>query len=100
MGDFKEIMVVEAGIDAFVELVIGYRVEHFSVDPTSVVSMNHLPHKPKILLHGLGFAAQLFHKAEVQHIGAVQTDPVNIKFLDPKSVLHQKDKSVQRGGTD
>ena len=84
MGNFKEVVIIEAGVKAFVKFVIGDGVEHLTVNPAAVVPVNHLAHEPEIFLHGLCPAAHFLHEVEVQHIGAVQAYSVNVKLINPK----------------
>ena len=84
VGNFKEVVIIEAGVKAFVKFVIGDGVEHLTVNPAAVVPVNHLAHEPEIFLHGLCLAAHFLHEVEVQHIGAVQAYSVNVKLINPK----------------
>ena len=84
VGNLKEIMVVKARVQALVQFVVGYGVKHLRIDPTAVVAVDYLAHKPEIFLHPCGFLPHLFHEIKVQHIGAVQPDTVNIKFINPE----------------
>ena len=65
VGDLKIVMVVVTGVKSLMELIIGNRVKHFSIDPSSVFSVDHLAHEPEILLHGGGAAAQLLHEGKI-----------------------------------
>ena len=84
VGDFKEIVVVKAGVNALVEFVVGYRVEHMVIDPAAIVSVDDFSHEPEILFHGFRFPAHFFHKMEIKYVCAVQTDAVNVKGVDPE----------------
>ena len=85
MSDFKEIAVVKSGVNTLVKLIVGNRVQHTVIDPAAVIAVDHLAHKPEILFHSLCFPPHLLHKPKVKHIGTVQTDAVNIKFIHPET---------------
>ena len=84
MGYFEVIVVVVAGVNAFVQLIIGDGMKHLIVHPSAVITVNHFAHQPEILFHGSGLAPQLFHEAEVKHVGAVEADSVDIEGIDPE----------------
>ena len=84
VGNLKEVVVIEAGVKAFVKFVISDGVKHLIVNPAAVVPVYHLTHKPEIFLHGLCLAAHFLHEVKVQHIGAVQAYSVNVKLVNPK----------------
>ena len=62
VGNLKEVMVVESGVQALVQFVVGYGVKHLRIDPTAVVAVDYLAHKPEIFLHPCGFLPHLFHE--------------------------------------
>ena len=59
-------------------------MEHRGVGPPAVIPVDHLAHQPEIGLEPLGEAAQVLHKAKVQHVGGVQPDAVDIKLFHPE----------------
>ena len=83
------------------QLVVGHRVQHLRVCPAAVIAVDYLAHKPELWLYLVGKAAQTAHKVKVQHIGCVQTDAVNVKFIHPEAdgivvvVLHLRVALVQ-----
>ena len=83
------------------QLVVGHRVQHLRVCPAAVIAVDHLAHEPEFWLYLVGKAAQTAHKVKVQHIGCVQTDAVNVKFIHPEAdgivvvVLHLRVALVQ-----
>ena len=83
MGNFKKVVIIQTGIEAFVQLVIGHRMKHFIIDPSRVFSVNNFSHQPEIFFHGSSGCTHLLHKLEIHYIGAVQTDSVNIKGINP-----------------
>ena len=50
VGNLKEIVVVEPGVDALVQLVVGDGVEPGLVQPAAVLPVDDLPHEPEVLL--------------------------------------------------
>ena len=93
MGDFKIIVVIVPGIKSLMKLIIGYTMKCLIVDPSAVISMDHLTHKPEILFHPGGLIAHPFHKIKIKYICCIQTDSINIKGIDPetdhiKKILH------------
>ena len=101
VGDLEIVVVVVAAPQALVQLVVGHRVQHLRVCPAAVIPVDHLAHEPELGLHLIGKAAQPPHEVKVQHIGGVQTDAVNIKFIHPEAdglvvvVLHLRVALVQ-----
>ena len=85
VGNLKVIMIVMGRVQGLVKFIICDRVEHFLIDPAAVFSVYHLAHKPEIFLQRRGIGAEFLHKIKVQHIGTVQTDPVNVKFIYPEA---------------
>ena len=84
MGDLEIVVVIVSGVQRFMKLVIGNGVEHLGVHPSGIFPMDHFAHQPKFRLHGRRLFPKLAHEGKIQHIGAVQTDPVDIKFMDPE----------------
>lgn len=37
VGNFKKVVIIQTGIEAFVQLVIGHRMKHFIIDPSSIL---------------------------------------------------------------
>ena len=66
------------------QTVVGDRMESPLIDPAGVVSMNHLPHEPEIRPYLLSRLAERMHVSEIQHIGGIQTDAVNLKLPGPE----------------
>jgi hypothetical protein len=85
MGDFEIVVVVVAAPQTLMQFVVGDRVEHLGVGPAAVVAMDDLAHQPELRLHLVGNAAQAPHEVEVQHVGSVQTDAVNIELIHPEA---------------
>ena len=83
MGDLKVVVVVVSRIQRLVQVVVRDRMQHGGADPAGVIPVDHLAHQPEIRLYLVGETAQRLHKAKVQHIRRVQTQPVDIKFRHP-----------------
>ena len=83
MGDLKVIVVVVAGIDALVALVVGDGIEHVAVGDAVVVAVGDLAVEPEI---GLFRLAKLFETAEeihVDHVRRVKAQTVDAELVDP-----------------
>ena len=85
MCDLKEVVVIKAGVNALVQLVVRNRMEHFRVHPAAVITVDDFTHKPEIRFHGSGLCTHFLHEIKVQDIGCVQTDAVNVKFVHPET---------------
>ena len=85
VGNLKVVVVVVTRVESFVELVICDGMQHFRIDPAAVFAVDHLAHEPEVRFHGGSFFTKLFHEPEIQDIRAVQTDPVDIKIVDPEA---------------
>ena len=83
--NLKEIVVIVARIQCFVQLVVGDRMQCSLVDPTRVISMNHFSHKPEIWFHFVRNMTQSFHKIKVKYICCVKTNTIYIKLAHPKT---------------
>ena len=83
MCDLKHIQVVEARIQALVALIIRYAVEHFWVHPAVIVAVERFAHKPEVVFKPLAVSVQFFEEVEVEAVGNVEAQSVNIEFLDP-----------------
>ena len=82
-----------SGIQAFMQLIICYRMQHAIVYPTTVIAMDHFTHQPKIRFHSICHLTHRMHKSMIQYICRIQTDSINIKGIDPetdhiKKILH------------
>ena len=71
MCDLKEVVVIKAGVNALVQLVVRNRMEHFRVHPAAVITVDDFTHKPEIRFHGSGLCTHFLHEIKVQDIGAV-----------------------------
>ncbi len=85
MGDLKIIVVVVAGIKGFVQMIICHGMKSSLIDPSRIIPMNDLAHKPKIWFYFLCHMAECFHIFEIQNVSGVQADPVDIKFFHPEA---------------
>ena len=85
MGDLEIVVVVVAAPQTLMQFVVGDGVEHLGVGPAAVVAVDDLAHQPELGLHLVGNAAQALHEIEVQHVGSVQTDAVNIELIHPEA---------------
>ena len=83
--DLEIVVVVVAAPQALVQLVVGHRVEHFGVGPPAVIAVDDLAHQPELRLDLVGQAAQALHELEVQHVGCIQTDAVDVELADPEA---------------
>ena len=101
MRDLEIVVVVVAAPQALVQLIVGHGVEHFGVGPAAVIAVDDLAHQPELRLDLVGEAAQPFHEVEVQHVGCIQPDAVDVEFMDPEAdgvevvVLHLRVPLVQ-----
>ena len=85
VGNFKVIMVVVAAPQALVQLVVGDGVQHFRVCPAAVIPVDDLAHQPELRLYLVCQTAQPAHEIEIQHVGCVQTDAVDVELLHPEA---------------
>ena len=46
--------------------------------------MDDFAHQPEVLFFGGCACAHLLHEAEIQAVGAVETDAVDVEFVDPE----------------
>ena len=65
------------------QTVIRNRMEHGIIRPAGVVSMNDLAHQPEFGLYFIGQPPERLHKPEIQHIGRIQTETIDVKFRHP-----------------
>ena len=101
MGHFKIVVVIVSGIQRFMKHIVRNGMQCSVIGPSCVISMNHLAHQPKILLHLIRHISQGFHIFEIHHISGIQADSVNIKLSHPEShhitniVLHRRISLIQ-----
>ena len=74
-----------SGIQAFMQLIICYRMQHAIVYPTTVIAMDYFTHQPKIRFHSICHLTHRMHKSMIQYICRIQTDSINIKLSHPKT---------------
>ncbi len=84
MRDFEVIAGVMPRIQPLPELVIRDTVQMRLLDPASVLAVDHFTHQPEILFFLLRVRPELPHEIEIQNIGAVETDAVDVKRVDPE----------------
>ena len=53
-------------------------------DVARIVTVDDFAHQPEILFFGGCACAHLLHEAEIQAVGAVETDAVDVEFVDPE----------------
>ncbi len=83
--DLKEVVVVVAGIQCLVQLVIGDRVQCAFIYPARVIAVDDFTHQPKFRLNFVCDMAQRLHKVKVKHIRSVKTNAVHVKLADPEA---------------
>ena len=85
MGDLEIVVVVVAGVQGFVQMIVGHGMQCALVDPTGVIPMDDLAHEPELGLDLVCHMTQRFHEIKIQHIGGIQTYAVNVKLADPEA---------------
>ena len=86
VADLVHVAGVEAGIQPLVALVVGHAVAGVVVHPAVVVAVQGLSHQDEIRLDAVGQAAQLAQKAQVQAVGHVEAQAVDV--VVPHPVAH------------
>ena len=89
-SDFKQIHGIKAGIQALIALIVGDAVEHLVVHALVIVPVEHLPQEEKLRLQAVAEAPQPAQKVQVQTVGHVQAQAVNIELLYPAPDAMQK----------
>ena len=85
VGNFKIVMVVVSAPQTLVQLVVGNGVQHFRVCPAAVIAVDDLAHQPELRFYLICQTAQPAHEVEVQHVGCIQTDAVDVELLHPEA---------------
>ena len=85
VGDLEIVVVIVARIERLVKMVIGDRVKSALVDPPGIVAVDHFTHEPEIRSDLIGRLPKGLHISEIQHIGGIQTDPVDPEFSGPEA---------------
>ena len=85
VGNFKIVMVVVSAPQTLVQLVVGNGVQHFRVCPAAVIAVDDLAHQPELRFYLVCQTAQPAHEVEVQHVGCIQTDAVDVELLHPEA---------------
>ncbi len=83
--NFKIVVVVVAGVERLMKLVVCHGMECALVYPARIVAVNDLAHQPKIRLYFVRDTAQRFHKVKIQHVCGIETNTVHVKFAYPKT---------------
>ena len=83
--DLEIVVVVVAAPQALVQLVVGNGVQHFRVCPAAVIAVDDLAHQPELRFYLVCQTAQPPHEVEVQHVGCIQTDAVDVELLHPEA---------------
>ena len=86
VADLVHVAGVEAGIQPLVALVVGHAVAGVVVHPAVVVAVQRLTHQCELRLDAVGQPAQLGQKAEVEAVGNIQTQAVDV--VVPHPVAH------------
>ena len=86
MCNFEVVMIVMSRIKSFVKLVVCDTVQQMLAvsDVARIVTVDDFAHQPEILFFGGCACAHLLHEAEIQAVGAVETDAVDVEFVDPE----------------
>ena len=86
MCNFEVVMIVMSRIKSFVKLVVCDTVQQMLAvsDVARIVAVDDFAHQPEVLFFGGCACAHLLHKAEIQAVGAVETDVVDVEFVDPE----------------
>ena len=84
MGNLKIVVIIMAGIQRLVELIVGDGMQCSFIDPAAVIPVNHFTHKPELRLHFICGPAQRFHIFKIQHVRCIQTNTIYIKLADPE----------------
>ena len=74
---------VEAGIQSLVALVVGDTVAGMVIHPAIVIAVQRLAHQHKLRLDFIGQSAQFRQKAQIQAVGHVQPQAVDVIVVDP-----------------
>ena len=86
MCNFEVVMIVMSRIKSFVKLVVCDTVQQMLAvsDVARIVAVDDFAHQPEVLFLGGCACAHLLHEAEIQAVGAVETDAVDVEFVDPE----------------
>jgi hypothetical protein len=85
MADLEHVHAVEAGVDAFIALIVGAAVQHTGADLEIIITVQHFSDQIKVLLQRIRETPQAADKIIVQAIGHIQAQAVNAEILDPIS---------------
>ena len=80
MCDFEIVVIVMSAVECFMQGIVCYTVERFSIYPSTVIAMDHFAHKPEIFLYFCCCTAQGTHEIKIKDICRIQTDSIYIKF--------------------
>ena len=92
VADLVHVAGVEAGIQPLIALVVGHAVAGVVVHPAVVVAVQGLAHQDEIRLDAVGQAAQLAQKAQVQAVGHVEAQAVDV--VVPHPVAHSVEQII------
>ena len=83
--DLKEVVVVVAGVERLMQLVVGDGVQRPLIHPARIISVYDLPHQPEVGLDLVCDVSERFHKVKVEHVRRIETDTVHIKLAHPEA---------------
>ena len=83
--NFKKVMLVAAGPKSFIQVIIGYRMQSFRINPACIFAMNDFAHQPEIRFYFIGNLTHSFHKIKIKNIRCVKPDAINVKFRNPEA---------------
>ena len=85
MCDLEIVMIVMSAVKCFMQGIVCYTVECFSIYPSAVITMDHFAHKPEIFLYFCCCTAESTHEVKIKDICRIQTDSIYIKFGYPET---------------
>ena len=80
MCDLEIVVIVMPAVECFMQGIVCYTVESFSIYPSAVITMDHFAHKPEIFFYFCCCAAESTHEVKIKDICRIQTDSIYIKF--------------------
>ena len=83
MSDLKIVPVVVGGIDPLVALIVCNAVEHITVSPAIVLTVDYLAHEPEVLTETPCKAVDLADEIVCETVCSVEADTVNAPFFYP-----------------
>ncbi len=66
------------------QVIVGDGMKGALINPPGIIPVNHLAHKPEVRPDLPCRLSQSLHVPEIQHIGSIQPDAVDLKLLCPE----------------